>query len=464
MRRHAIVLCAIFLALLLGIPNGNAANITIIESQSANAGHNMDSSWQTAALGMGHSVALVPQTTLDNNSFFATTDVLIVSSGVITLPNNRRDMISAFMQTGKPAYLQAEYQLTYTTTQAFASIVSSLGGTFSWSGESTGTLAPMVPLGSLGTTPNAIGSLAYYWYGVYGSGTTGMTSDLTYNNLIYGFTFDPPNSSYGLLCCNTDQDWARVGQNVNNIDLMENYLTRMLNDVTGSLILTFMPQVTSIPSSGGTLWFQAQVSNNLGYNWTGDGWTDLILPNGNYYGPLVVFNGLSFANGTTTPWIQLSQNVPAFAPPGQYVFFGNLGTLNPFTLDGQDSFAFMKTIIPAASDPVNDWEGDEWSALMSDEEDETVSSPLPESFIVSDAYPNPFNPSTTIEVGLSETAILDVTVYDVQGREVAKLAQGTHNAGTHQFSFDAHSLSSGVYFLQARVGGEVQTRKLILMQ
>jgi hypothetical protein len=62
-----------------------AANITIIESQSFNFGHDMDLKWQTTASSMGHTASILPQTTLDNNSFFGSTDVLIISSGVITL-------------------------------------------------------------------------------------------------------------------------------------------------------------------------------------------------------------------------------------------------------------------------------------------------------------------------------------------------------------------------------------------
>jgi hypothetical protein len=95
------------------------SNFTIIESQSANAGHNMDLNWRTVLLGMGHNAVIVPQTTLDNNAFFGGTDVLIVSSGVITLSAPRRAIIQQFMQTGKSVYIQGEYLTTYSTNQVF---------------------------------------------------------------------------------------------------------------------------------------------------------------------------------------------------------------------------------------------------------------------------------------------------------------------------------------------------------
>src|SRR5690349_10254777 len=70
-----------------------AVRITIIESQSFNSGHNMDQIWLTLAQGMGHTATINPQTTLDNNNFFSSTDILIISSGVIALPANRVNTI-----------------------------------------------------------------------------------------------------------------------------------------------------------------------------------------------------------------------------------------------------------------------------------------------------------------------------------------------------------------------------------
>ncbi|MBK8686649.1 MAG: hypothetical protein IPN26_17610 [Bacteroidetes bacterium] len=73
-----------------------AANITIIESQSYTSGHDMDLKWQTIASSMGHTASVLPQTTLDNNGFFGSTDLLIVSSGVISLSAARVSTILLF--------------------------------------------------------------------------------------------------------------------------------------------------------------------------------------------------------------------------------------------------------------------------------------------------------------------------------------------------------------------------------
>src|ERR1035438_4634 len=94
-------------------------NVTIIESESFNAGHRMDSVWYGVCIGMGYTASVMPQTTLNSNAFFATTDLLIISSGVIALPNNYITTIQQFLQTGKPAYIQAEYLDTYGGDIAF---------------------------------------------------------------------------------------------------------------------------------------------------------------------------------------------------------------------------------------------------------------------------------------------------------------------------------------------------------
>lgn len=60
-------------------------------------------------------------------------------------------------------------------------------------------------------------------------------------------------------------------------------------------------------------------------------------------------------------------------------------------------------------------------------------------------YPNPFNPVTQIEFELPATQEITLAVYDITGRKVATLADGTYQAGTHQVEFDGSHLSSGVY-------------------
>jgi glucose/arabinose dehydrogenase len=81
-------------------------------------------------------------------------------------------------------------------------------------------------------------------------------------------------------------------------------------------------------------------------------------------------------------------------------------------------------------------------------------------------YPNPFNPVTTIEYRLDQPGIARIDVYDVQGRPIARLAYGSHEAGTHRASWRAGDhTSSGVYFYRLLLNGEVvDTRRMVLLK
>jgi hypothetical protein len=88
----------------------------------------------------------------------------------------------------------------------------------------------------------------------------------------------------------------------------------------------------------------------------------------------------------------------------------------------------------------------------------------PVSFELGDAFPNPFNPSTTISFSLAETADASLKVYNMAGAEVASLVSGLTAAGQHSVTFDAASLTSGVYFYTLEVAGLTQTRKMVLVK
>ncbi len=96
---------------------------------------------------------------------------------------------------------------------------------------------------------------------------------------------------------------------------------------------------------------------------------------------------------------------------------------------------------------------------------EYVQAPTPSEYVLHSAYPNPFNPSTIIAVGLPNSAELTVKVYNVMGREVATLANGRYQEGFHAFQFDASGLASGLYFVQATVPGEMhEVQKIMLVK
>jgi hypothetical protein len=78
--------------------------------------------------------------------------------------------------------------------------------------------------------------------------------------------------------------------------------------------------------------------------------------------------------------------------------------------------------------------------------------------------PNPFNPFTSIRFSLEHRGHVDLRVYDSAGREVECLAEGTMSEGSHEITWRADRLASGVYFYVLRAGGRVTARKAVLLR
>ena len=79
-------------------------------------------------------------------------------------------------------------------------------------------------------------------------------------------------------------------------------------------------------------------------------------------------------------------------------------------------------------------------------------------------HPNPFNPTTEIRFYLPEAGHISLTVLNVLGQHVTTLVNGRLGAGEHSVSWTAGDVSSGVYFYRLQVGGDTQTRKMVLIK
>jgi glucose/arabinose dehydrogenase len=89
---------------------------------------------------------------------------------------------------------------------------------------------------------------------------------------------------------------------------------------------------------------------------------------------------------------------------------------------------------------------------------------IPGALTLNPAYPNPFNPSTTISFLLPEALDVRLEVYNNAAQRVAILAKGTMPQGQHDVRFDASDLSSGIYFVHLQAGGEQRTQKIMLIK
>lgn len=90
---------------------------------------------------------------------------------------------------------------------------------------------------------------------------------------------------------------------------------------------------------------------------------------------------------------------------------------------------------------------------------------LPTEFAVSRAYPNPFNPSTVVDVAVPYNTEVTARVFDLLGREIANLDPGQLAAGHHQIVWNAENVAAGVYFLRINTPeGWQSVQKLVFMK
>jgi hypothetical protein len=79
-------------------------------------------------------------------------------------------------------------------------------------------------------------------------------------------------------------------------------------------------------------------------------------------------------------------------------------------------------------------------------------------------YPNPFNPATTINYYLKTPSLIELSVYDLNGRKVATIANNNQNSGWHTATFDASNLSSGIYIYRLVTDNLAVTKKMTLIK
>ena len=106
------------------------------------------------------------------------------------------------------------------------------------------------------------------------------------------------------------------------------------------------------------------------------------------------------------------------------------------------------------------------SRMFLDVDDELA---LPTEYSISNAYPNPFNPVTNIDIAVPESGLMQFAIYDILGRQVFEHKQTFANPGHYRFSWSGKnnhgsSLSSGVYLLTVRFEENYYKQKITLLK
>jgi hypothetical protein len=240
-------------------------------------------------------------------------------------------------------------------------------------------------------------------------------------------------------------------------------LPRFFTDIStpvSPLLITLAPDTLPIviPATGGTFSYDLTITNLGTTPETFDGWIDLVKPNQQIM--LLILKPDITLNGGVTLFRQMSQNIPAWAPAGNYIYRGHIGDY-PNTVVSESTFPFSKL---AGDGPILEGAGG-WDIYGWIDGNEDIIYPIiPDKFSLSQNYPNPFNPQTVIEFALPKASEVRLSVYDASGRLVSILTEGTYQAGIYTIVWNGSNIASGVYFYELRAGEFSAIHKCVFMK
>jgi hypothetical protein len=212
-----------------------------------------------------------------------------------------------------------------------------------------------------------------------------------------------------------------------------------------------------IPAGGGSFSFTGILGNNYENAIEGEVWIMLTLPNGNSYGPIRRYRHVPLDPDEIIYVESVVQDVPAFAPAGDYVYRAYAG-LYPYAVDSAKLY-FTKTVTAGGT------EAAEWAVYNWFDSDElTADVSLPGGIALLGNYPNPFNASTRIDYIISSGAYVNLDIYNIAGQKVSTLVDAFQPAGTHSAIWDGSGVSSGVYFYVLTTGDSSKTRRMTLIK
>ena len=273
-------------------------------------------------------------------------------------------------------------------------------------------------------------------------------------------------------------------------------------DVLYHITLELIPSnpPVQVPAGGGSFNSALNIVNTSPDPYVINVYFDVTLPNGSIY-PLFSRDGMTLSAGGSIMRL-LGQYIPGNAMPGHYSYNAHVRDHAIWYVYAEDSFDFEKLEGLDAPNHNRGWEvvgfdeeitasayqhpfdpearlcftppiAKEVKLAASDLEAiqgfacagfEANSVQLPTECALFSAYPNPFNPETIISFELRDASFVELAVYDITGREIARLVDEWHSAGTYEATFDGSGLSSGVYFARLTAGDIRQSRKLLLIK
>jgi|ERR1035437_989466 hypothetical protein len=273
-------------------------------------------------------------------------------------------------------------------------------------------------------------------------------------------------------------------------------------------IVAVLNNVFRNPNSNGTLSYTWTPSSNLNFNLHSD--TLFVSPIAAYYGTdEVIITATDTSNQTTSDTVAITTQKTNFAPSASRLLNpANNDTLNSDTTtfrytssidinnepiiyllhifgNGTDTtFTTIDTIFTKNNMRINFGEGKtyRWTISINNEFFTTASpdtfkfttqiitginekrNEIPTAYMLNQNFPNPFNPSTTINYSLPKAGNVKLTVYNSLGSKVATLVNEYKSLGNYSVQFYGSNLASGIYLYRLESGNYSATKKFIMLK
>jgi hypothetical protein len=95
---------------------------------------------------------------------------------------------------------------------------------------------------------------------------------------------------------------------------------------------------------------------------------------------------------------------------------------------------------------------------------EDAANLIPTQYALAQNYPNPFNAQMKITYSLALRGYVSIDIFDILGRRIAQLSEGTREPGNHEIIWDATGMPTGIYFYKLKAGEYQETKRMVLLK